>query len=92
MKSLNALVCSVNATAGVVVVAGEGRVSVVLLRVEVVMCGGELGVGEGSRRSSSHDIALAADEGNVGSQLGWRLPIVGGNATTKNAIWSFKVL
>jgi len=75
--------CSVDATAGVVVVAGEGWVSVVLLRVEVVMCRGELGVGEGGRRSSSHDIALHASECcGISRSLRCHFPSVDGNATT----------
>ena len=49
--------CSVDAALGVVVVTGEAGVPVVLLRVEVVMGGGELGVLVLSGRQCSLDIA-----------------------------------
>ncbi len=85
--------CSVDATLGVVVVAGEAGVPVVLLRVEVVVGGRELGVLVGGGRHCSLDIAnFTGGTGSGKADLCSRVPVVDIDATTHDALFAQKVL
>ena len=85
--------CSVDAALGVVVVTGEAGVPVVLLRVEVVVGGRELGVLVRSGRHCSLDIAnFAIGSGSGCADFSCLLPVVDIDATTHDALLTQKVL